>query len=61
MSGLDQLSKLKIAGSFHEVDKDSKTDVLHLFGVTPANPPTFFYRTVENAAHGETEADRAVT
>jgi hypothetical protein len=61
MSGLDQLSKLKIAGSFHDIDQGSGTDVLHLFGVTPADPPTFFYRTIENASHGETESDQAVT
>jgi hypothetical protein len=61
MSGFDQLSRLRIAGSYHDIDRESGTDVLHLFGVTPADPPAFFYRTVENASHGETEADRAVT
>jgi hypothetical protein len=61
MTGFDQLSKLKIAGSYHEIDTDTTTDVLHLFGVTPQDPPTFFYRTIENASHGETETDRAVT
>src|SRR5262249_45188103 len=61
MSGFDQLSKLRIAGSYHDIDKESATDVLHLFGVSPSDPPTFFYRTVENASHGETETDRAVT
>jgi Neuraminidase-like domain len=61
MTGFDQLSKLKIAGSYHDIDKDSQTDVLHLFGVTPADPPTFYYRTIENATHGETQSDRAVT
>ena len=35
--------------------------MLHLFGVTPVDPPTFFYRTIENASHGETQSDRAVT
>jgi hypothetical protein len=61
MSGFDQLSKLRIAGSYHDIDKESATDVLHLFGVSPSDPPTFFYRTVENASYGETETDRAVT
>jgi Tc toxin complex TcA C-terminal TcB-binding domain/Neuraminidase-like domain len=61
LSGFDQLSRLQIAGSYHDIDKDSATDVLHLFGVTPDDPPTFYYRTIENASHGETEADRAVT
>jgi hypothetical protein len=61
MSGFDQLSKLRIAGSYHDIDKESATDVLHLFGVSPSDPPTFFYRTIENARHGETETDRAVT
>jgi Tc toxin complex TcA C-terminal TcB-binding domain/Neuraminidase-like domain len=61
MSGFDQLSKLQIAGSYHDIDKESATDVLHLFGVTPSDPPTFFYRTIENATHGETETDRAAT
>ena len=35
MSGFDQLSKLQIAGSYHDIDQDSADDVLHLFGVTP--------------------------
>jgi hypothetical protein len=61
LSGFDQLSKLKIAGSYHDIDTESSADVLHLFGVTPADPPTYFYRTVENASHGQTETDRAVT
>jgi hypothetical protein len=61
MTGFDQLSKLKIAGSYHDIDKVSQTDVLHLFGVTPDDPPTFYYRTIENASHGERESDRAVT
>ncbi len=61
MSGFDQLSKLQIAGSYHDIDKESGTDVLHLFGVTPEDPPTFFYRTIENASHGETDADKGVT
>ena len=61
MTGFDQLSKLQIAGSYHDIDQDSQTDVLHLFGVTPEDPPTFYYRTIENASHGERESDRAVT
>jgi hypothetical protein len=61
MTGFDQLSKLKIAGSYHDIDQDSQTDVLHLFGVTPEDPPTFYYRTIENASHGEKESDRTVT
>jgi hypothetical protein len=61
MTGFDQLSKLQIAGSYHDIDQDSQIDVLHLFGVTPEDPPTFYYRTIENASHGEKESDRAVT
>ena len=34
--------------------------MLQLFGVTPGEPPTYYYRTVTNAQYGETEPDRSV-
>ncbi len=60
MNGFEEVARLKIAGSYHDKDPASKTDVLHLFGVTPGEPPTYYYRTVQNAHYGETEPDRGV-
>jgi hypothetical protein len=51
LSGFDQVSKLQIAGSY----QDAQTDTLHLFGVTPDDPPAYFYRTIENVINGEKE------
>jgi hypothetical protein len=60
MRGFDELAHLKIAGSFHEKDAESTTDVLHLFGVTAGDPPTYFYRRIENIYYAEKEDNRGV-
>jgi hypothetical protein len=60
LSGFDELTRLSIAGSFHDFDRPSGRDVLHLVGATPSDPPIFYYRRIENATFGETRADRAV-
>lgn len=60
LSGFQELSGLALAGAVHDKDPASRTDVLHLFGVTPGEPPTYYYRTVTNAQYGETEPDRSV-
>jgi hypothetical protein len=46
LSGFEEVSRLKIAGSYH--DKGSNADTLHLFGVTADNPPMYYYRAVRN-------------
>lgn len=51
MRGFDEVASLKIAGSYHDIGE--KTDFLHLFGVTAADPIVHYYRGVENAFHGE--------
>jgi predicted nucleotidyltransferase len=60
MRGFEEVSHLKIAGSYHEKDKKNKTDILHLFGVTSDEPPIYYYRAIENAHYGEREQDRGV-
>jgi len=60
MSGFEEVAHLKIAGSYHEKDEISKRDVLHLFGVTPGDPPTYYYRTIENLYYGEREDNRGI-
>lgn len=52
MEGFEVLANLSVAGSYHAIDDETETDVLHLIGVTPGDPPTFFYRTVENLKFG---------
>lgn len=60
LSGFEEVAKLKIAGSYHDINYTSKTDLLHLFGVTPGDPPVYYYRTIENAYYGETAEHRGV-
>lgn len=50
LDGFQELASLTIAGSYQEVDPRGDSDVLHLFGVTPGDPATFYYRRVENAS-----------
>ena len=60
MRGFDEVAHLKIAGSYHEKDSTSETDVLHLFGVTAGDPPIYYYRAVENLYYSEKRNDRGV-
>lgn len=59
LRSLDELSHLTIAGSYHEKDKDQRRDVLHLIGVTADDPPTYYYRRIEDAHFGAVASDRA--
>jgi hypothetical protein len=52
LAGFQELASLAIAGAYHDIDRVNKRDVLHLIGVTTADPPSFYYRAVENAYHG---------
>ncbi|HNP84100.1 MAG TPA: neuraminidase-like domain-containing protein [Nitrospira sp.] len=60
MRGFDEVAHLKIAGSYHEKDDNSQTDVLHLFGVTADEPPMYYYRRVENIYYAEKRDDRGI-
>ncbi|MBX2968264.1 MAG: hypothetical protein KF803_02750 [Cyclobacteriaceae bacterium] len=60
MRGFDEVAHLKIAGSYHEKDEESETDVLHLFGVTADEPPMYYYRKVENLYYSEKNDNRGV-
>jgi len=46
MKGFTEIAHLQIAGSYH--DKGGSKDVMHLFGVTSADPGEYYYRTVGN-------------
>ncbi len=59
LRGFDELAHLSIAGSYHEKDDDSQRDVLHFFGVTADDPPTYYYRRVENAHYGANSDERS--
>jgi hypothetical protein len=60
MRGFDEVAHLKIAGSYHEKDEESETDILHLFGVTADEPPMYYYRKVENLYYSEKNDNRGV-
>ncbi len=54
MSGFEEVARLKIAGSYHDIKSYLEMeDTLHLVGVTQDNPPTYYYRAVNNAYWGE--------
>jgi Tc toxin complex TcA C-terminal TcB-binding domain/Neuraminidase-like domain len=62
LHGFEELATLKIAGAFHQTGElNGRTgDVLHLFGVTNGDPPTFYYRTAENLYTARTQDARGV-
>ena len=60
LEGFQELAFLRIAGSYHDIDPEKQSDVLHLFGVTAGDPPTYYYRRVENARFGETVDSKGV-
>lgn len=60
MRGFDEVAHLKIAGSYHEKDTASETDVLHLFGVTAEEPAIFYYRRVDNIYYAEKNDNRGI-
>ncbi len=66
MTGFDEISKLKIAGSYHHLGNmnitepnllKNEVDTLHLFGVTSSEPPIYYYRTIENIYKKEKNAN----
>jgi hypothetical protein len=61
VEGFEVLANLSIAGSYHDIDDGSRTDVLHLIGVTPGDPPTYYYRSVDNLLFGERDEDRVTS
>ncbi len=45
ITGFDEVARLKIAGAYH----DPETRVLHLFGVTQDDAPSYYYRQVDDS------------
>jgi len=58
VSGFRELANLAIAGVYHEVGDG--VDTLHLFGASHEDPPVYYYRTVDDAIAGETDAQHGV-
>lgn len=56
----DDITNVRIAGAYLHQDGESKTDILHLFGVSSGDPMTYYYRTVENIHFAETEEGRGI-
>ncbi|MGN6105586.1 MAG: neuraminidase-like domain-containing protein, partial [Kofleriaceae bacterium] len=50
LAGFEELASLQIAGAYHDVSRNGEVDrdVLHLFGVSNTEPPTYYYRTCED-------------
>jgi hypothetical protein len=46
LRGFMEVAGLKIAGAYNE--RATSRDTLHLLGVTPTDPPTYYYRRIEN-------------
>ncbi|MBB5874376.1 hypothetical protein F4553_007810 [Allocatelliglobosispora scoriae] len=58
LAGLEELAGLQLAGSYHDKNALTKTDVLHLFGVSQTDPPVFYHRMVDNAHYGAVKGGR---
>jgi hypothetical protein len=50
LKDFEDVSSMRIAGAYHDRRQanDRTVDVLHLFGVSASDPPTYYYRTAEN-------------
>jgi len=60
---LDELASLRIAGAYHDIGVDpdgAAKDVLHLIGVTDADPMVFYYRSVTDLITSAQRLDRGV-
>ena len=60
LEGFQEISRLRIAGSYHDVNEEKQTDHLHLIGVTAGDPPSYYYRRVDNARYGEVVDSKGV-
>jgi hypothetical protein len=61
LSGFEELANLHIAGAFHELSWMEGQDVLHVFGCTKADPPVYYYWTIDNLAYSKFDPDRPVS
>lgn len=61
LTGYDEVTRLRIAGAFHDLDRVGETDVLHLFGATVDEPPVYYYRTIRNTHYSELRRDRRMS
>src|SRR5690606_9087453 len=52
LQGFEAVANLKIAGVYHDINRETERDVLYLFGVAAGDPAVHYYRTVENAYYG---------
>jgi hypothetical protein len=64
VSGLGEVASLTIAGAYREKSTSPSphgdvSDVLHLFGCTADDPPTYYYRTCQNLIQGRSKASSA--
>jgi hypothetical protein len=61
LSGFEALANVAIAGAYHEFHDASQTDILHVFGVTPEDPPDYYYWTINNLYYSRTRPDRRIS
>ncbi len=61
LAGFEEIASLDLAGAFHQKDATARRDVLHLFGVSSTDPPTYYHRTAENAHYGVTDTGRGTS
>jgi hypothetical protein len=51
MDSFEEVGNLTVAGAYYDETKDR--DTLHLVGVTASDPPTYYYRAIENPYLGK--------
>lgn len=61
LKGFEDVANLRIAGAYHEHSFADGRDVLHVFGCTADDPPTYYYWTVENLVFAQLRSDRRIS
>ncbi|MEM7444141.1 MAG: neuraminidase-like domain-containing protein [Pseudomonadota bacterium] len=60
LKGFEEIANLEITGAYHQKDELNDTDVLHMFGATQKDPPTFYHRAVRNLYHSHQRSTRGI-
>ena len=60
LRGFEEIAGLEITGAYHQKDEANESDILHVFGATQKDPPTFYYRAIRNLFHAYKRPTRGI-
>ncbi|WP_371223413.1 neuraminidase-like domain-containing protein [Roseovarius sp. 2305UL8-3] len=61
LRGFEEVAGLRIAGAYHEHVWSDAQDVMHVFGCTADDPPSYYYWTINNLTFSKFRDDRRLS